>query len=223
MNIRDLIDSRLTVLTEADNTDPDALVSDFLKTTTGNDYTKEADELEAESNQSQSSQQPQSDQQTNEIPNQQNSDNTSQDDENNSQNTDDRYQLDNAETDYANESDSEYDIPKLKILNNLSDTEYKLNNLRCFNQFEDLAKNVENTINNNIMKISTTNQRQRQVVDIVHNNLSSMLEDLNNYMIFRFSDIYEDNILAYVTYLKRYHIAMKIIKLIVDENINNKK
>ena len=50
-----------------------------------------------------------------------------------------------------------------------------------------------------------------------------MLDDLNLYIVYKFSDIYEDNILAYTTFLKRYHIAMKLIELIVKENHEEKE
>lgn len=115
------------------------------------------------------------------------------------------------------------DLPKLKILNSISDKEYKLNNLKCYEYFRDLYKNVNDTINNNIMSITTINPRQKQIVDIVHNNLSNMISDLDVYMTLKFSDIYEDNILAYIVFLKRYQIAMKIIKLIIKENIEAKR
>lgn len=119
--------------------------------------------------------------------------------------------------------DPKDDIPKLKILKSLSDEEYQLCNIRCFNQFKELRKNVDGTINNNIMNVVTKNEKQRQVVSIVHNNLSKMLTDLDNYLIFRFSEVYEDNILAYVTYLKRYRTAMKIIELVINENRDNSR
>ena len=117
----------------------------------------------------------------------------------------------------------EEESDKLKILKSLSDTEYKMNNLNCYKKFRELYRNVDASLNNNIMNITTINAKQRQIVDIVHNNLSRMLDDLDNYMIFKFGDIYEDNIIAYITYLKRYHTAMKIIRLLVDENIKSKE
>ena len=114
--------------------------------------------------------------------------------------------------------DSKDDSPKLKILQSLSDKEYKLNNIRCHEQFKELYKNVQNTINNNIIDMVTKNEKQRQVVTFVHNNLSKMLDDLNTYIVYKFSDIYEDNILAYITFLKRYQIAMKLLDYIASEN-----
>ena len=50
------------------------------------------------------------------------------------------------------------------------------------------------------------------------NYFDKMLDDLNTYIVYKFSDIYEDNVLAYITFLKRYQIAMKLLDIIVTEN-----
>lgn len=109
-------------------------------------------------------------------------------------------------------------IPELKILSTLSDSEYSLCNIRLLDDFKDLQKNTETIINNIIMTITTKNPKQRQVIDIVHNNLRDMIDDINNYILYRNNDIYEENVIAYLTYIKRYQIAVKLIRIIIEEN-----
>lgn len=109
-------------------------------------------------------------------------------------------------------------IPELKVLNNLSDEEYNLNNLKCMKDFKNLAKIVDNSINNNIMNTITTNVQQRQAVKIVHDNLSQMINDMDNYLLSRFSSSYENNVTTYLTYLMRYKTALKIINHINKMN-----
>lgn len=114
-------------------------------------------------------------------------------------------------------------IPELKILNTLSDSEYALCNIRILEDFKELRKNVDSTINNILMTITTKNARQRQIINIVHSNLLEMMEDIDNYIVYRNNDVYEENVVAYLTYLKRYRIATNLIKLIVDENLKADK
>lgn len=109
-------------------------------------------------------------------------------------------------------------IPELKILSTLSDSEYSMLNTRILNSFNELRNNVISTINNILMTITTKNAKQRQAIDIVHRNLNDMIEDINNYILYRNKNVYEENVVAYLTYLKRYQIATRIVKLIIDEN-----
>lgn len=109
-------------------------------------------------------------------------------------------------------------IPELKILSTLSDSEYSMLNTRILESFIELRGNVDSTINNILMTITTKNAKQRQAIDIVHRNLNDMLEDIDNYILYRNKNVYEENVIAYLTYLKRYQIATRIVKLIVDEN-----
>lgn len=109
-------------------------------------------------------------------------------------------------------------IPELKILSTLSDSEYSMLNTRILNSFNELRNNVISTINNILMTITTKNAKQRQAIDIVHRNLNDMIEDIDNYILYRNKNVYEENVIAYLTYLKRYQIATRIVKLIIDEN-----
>ena len=112
-------------------------------------------------------------------------------------------------------------IPELRILSTLSDSEYALCNIKILEKFKELRNVTESSINNIIMNITTRNSRQVQIVDMVHQNLHEMIIDIDNYILYRNNDIYEENVTAYLTYLKRYDIAMKLIKNIVDENIKS--
>ena len=225
--VKNLIMKNYHVLTEAEGT-PEKLVNEYLQSQGVNEaeVNNEVNNMEEDNDQNNNNNEQNNNQNTQQN-NENNQENQQQDQASQGEDFQNDYSINNMDQDQYQEQDiqDDYDpkddIPKLKILNTLSDSEYKLNNLRCFDQFRELKKNVENYINNNIMDVTTKNSRQRQIVDIVHNNLSTMISDMDNYMIYRFGDIYEDNVIAYITYLKRYHIAIKIIKLIVDENIKN--
>ncbi len=225
MNMDRLTKMRIGVLTEANT--PEDLVGDFI------------DEQKAQGNLTEESDNDANQGQTNNTPDDQTAE-PADDTQDNPDEGDNDYDIDNNQDDQPQEGDEQSDdqatgddipdvpddykgtdeAPKLKILNSLTDKEYKLNNLKCYDDFIELYRNVKNSLNNNIMNILTKNKRQKQLVSLVHNNLSDMLEDLDNYMQFKFGDVYEDNILAYVTFLKRYHIAMKVVSVILDE-INN--
>lgn len=233
MNISSLTKMHIGVLAEdvTQTPNPEKLVDSFIKTQVEQGNMTEEDPQQAQPQQNQppenneppqQQEQPRDQQQNNQQPQQDDNpysidnnmgDNPDQD-PNMSQDNQDNYDMPDIDDDY----DAKDDTPKLKILQSLSDKEYKLNNIRCHDQFKELYKNVENTINNNIMDIVTKNERQRQIVTFVHNNLSKMLDDLNMYIVYKFSDIYEDNVLAYITFLKRYQIAMKLLDIIVSEN-----
>ena len=219
MNLAKLATSNMRVLTEADYDLPEQMVDNLLNNQ-GNDQ-------QNPDNQSQPEPQGNPEPPENQEPpqNEPETQGNQQDDPNNQEDQNNDGGEDNPPDDPNYDIQDDYDvkddIPKLKILKSLSDEEYKLNNIKCFQNFKELYSKVENTVNNNIMDTVTKNARQRQIVNMVHNNLSGMLDDLDNYMIFKFGDIYEDNILAYVTYLKRYHVAMRIIGLVVKENMEN--
>ena len=125
--------------------------------------------------------------------------------------------------DVPDDYEAKQTIPELKILSTLSDSEYQLCNIRILEDFKELRRNVDSTINNILMTITTKNAKQRQVINIVHNNLYEMLEDIDNYILYRNKDVYEENVVAYLTYLKRYRIATNLIKIIVDENLKSDK
>lgn len=230
MDINRLTHMKIGILTEANDAgipDPEKLVNGFVKeqVEAGNMVEEDTQNNNPQPNQQPQQEPPVQDQQQDSNQNQ----DVSQD-----RPDDNPYALDSqdsnaadAQMDQGDDTDmpdvpddynAEDESPKLKILQSLTDKEYKLNNIHCHEQFKELYNNVENSINNYIMNIVTKNVKQRQIVTHIHNNLSRMLDDLNTYIVYKFSDIYEDNILAYTTFLKRYQIAMKIIKLISEEN-----
>ena len=129
--------------------------------------------------------------------------------------------VDNFENNEFNDeqyNDIDLEPPKLKILSSLTDTEYKMCNLRCLRQFHNLRRNVQDMLNNNIMDIKIIDNRYRKIISYVENNLYSMISDMADYTEYKFGDIYEDNIMAYITFLKRYKIAMRIINLVLLED-----
>ena len=130
-----------------------------------------------------------------------------------------------SEDDYLNEElPNRMSIPQIDIMDGMSEIEHSLNNLKLLEQFNELYVEVKDCLyGNTISNISVKNAKQRQAVDIVRENLSSMLADIHTYTHLRFSDIYEENMIAYITYLKRFKIAMKILKIIVDENSENEQ
>ena len=107
-------------------------------------------------------------------------------------------------------------IPDIQILN-ISETEKQLLNIKLLRSFKELYKNTDNSFNN-ITSITTKTPKQVQVIDTVANNLSNMREDIKNYMQYKFNDVYETNMTGYLTYLKRYKLAMELIHLVIDEN-----
>lgn len=111
--------------------------------------------------------------------------------------------------------------PGLRLLSSISDEQYRLCNIKLHKKFIELTEDVRNTINNTIMNIITINSRQRQAIDITHNNLISMIDDITNYVMYNFGNTYESNVIAYVTFLKRYQIAMNIINIVISENSRN--
>lgn len=125
---------------------------------------------------------------------------------------------DNSDSDIPDDYEPKQTIPELRILSTLSDKEYALCNIKIIESFQTLKRNVENTSNNLIPLVTTKNIRQRQAISIVKKNLYQMAIDINNYIMYRNNNVYEENVRAYLTYLKRYQIATNIIKLIIDEN-----
>ena len=128
-------------------------------------------------------------------------DNISQDDS--QEQSDDYEYMDNSESEetISDDYEAKQTIPELKILSTLSDSEYSLCNIKIIEQFRELQDNVESTINNILMNITTKNDRQVQVVEIVHQNLYDMIQDINTYILYRNNDIYEENVRTYLTYL----------------------
>jgi hypothetical protein len=112
-------------------------------------------------------------------------------------------------------------IPDIKVLN-LSDTDRKLNNLKLFKQFKELYRDTESTIDGLSTKV-TKSARQRQIFDVVTKNLSSMLDDLEIYMQYKFSDVYETNMTVYLTYTKRLKLATELLRLSCDEEESRQK
>lgn len=145
-----------------------------------------------------------------------NSDDSSNDDDNNSENSDNQ----DGDLEQYNEEDN-IDTTKLKILSSLSDSEYKLCNLRCLRNFHELDKQITDTINNNIMNIRSTDKKHGKIINHVLDNLYSMQSDLLDYIQYKFGDVYEDNVITYITYLKRYRTAIKLINMILLEDKNN--
>ena len=142
----------------------------------------------------------------------------------NQQSDDDYEYMDNTPNDNIPDNyEAKQTIPELKILSTLSDSEYTLCNIKIMEQFKELQNNVESSINNILINITTRNERQVQIVEIVHDNLLDMVQDINTYILYRNNDIYEENVRTYLTYLKRYDIAMKLIKSILDENSKSEK
>lgn len=140
------------------------------------------------------------------------------------QQSDDYEYIDNGSTDTVPENyEPKQTIPELRILSTLSDSEYALCNIKIIEQFKELQNNVESTINNILMNITTRNERQVQIVEIVHDNLLDMVQDISTYILYRNNNIYEENVRTYLTYLKRYDIAMKLIRAILDENSKSDK
>jgi len=114
--------------------------------------------------------------------------------------------------------------PGLRILTSISDNQYKLCNATLHQKFTKLASEITDIINNTIMVIRPNNDREAQVVGIVHDNLSKMVTDIHNYSLYTFSDTYESNVVAYISFLKRYKIAMQIIdELIKARNTEDPK
>jgi hypothetical protein len=145
-----------------------------------------------------------------------------QEDENQPESSEYKYMDNGSDESIPEDYEPKQSIPELKILSTLSDSEYALCNIKILEQFKELQNNVESTINNILMNVTTRNARQVQIVEIVHENLHAMLDDINTYILYRNNDIYEENVRTYLTYLKRYDIAMKLIKAILDENVESK-
>ena len=129
--------------------------------------------------------------------------------------------MDNGSDTVPENYEAKQTIPELRILSTLSDSEYALCNIKIMEQFKELQSNAESSINNILMNITTRNARQEQIVEIVHENLHDMIQDISTYILYRNNDIYEENVRTYLTYLKRYDIAMKLVKSILEENKNN--
>ena len=117
-------------------------------------------------------------------------------------------------------------MPKLKVLN-LSEEDRKLNNLMILKKFNELIRNVTDNLNNNIINMTIKTKKESQIVNKVCDNLNDMIESIRNYVLYKFDDTYEENVVVYNAFLKRYQIAMKLIRQIIDDqssdNENNLK
>lgn len=179
-----------------------------------------ADQIQDQNNEQSQDEQPQEDSsientnQQNDVEQQSIQDNNTNQPQNAEYLEDNNSEIDDIPDDY----EPKQKIPELKILSTLSDSEYSMLNTRILNSFNELRNNVISTINNILMTITTKNAKQRQAIDIVHRNLNDMIEDIDNYILYRNKNVYEENVIAYLTYLKRYQIATRIVKLIIDEN-----
>ena len=187
---------------------------------------EEQQNQQQEDNQAENQQQEETEQ---DLENPENDNVDNQDDENNipnsseQDNTQDNAEqdgeyIDNQSEDIPEDYEPKQTIPELKILSTVSDNEYKLSNIKVMEQFRELRQKVDSLINNILRTITTKTSRQRQIVNIVHKNLYDMTEDIDNYILYRDNGVYEENSIAYLTYLKRYQIATKIIRYIIEEN-----
>lgn len=136
------------------------------------------------------------------------------------------------EADNSSETDSEQDTPTTEpddeanqniILTNLSTEEYNFNNMRCYRKFYNLYNKINDAKNSIFDNIVTKNENQRKLLSYVKNNLASMLTDINDYMLYRYSRNYETNVSMYLLFLKRYNTAIEIINNMVKQNLKDKE
>lgn len=136
------------------------------------------------------------------------------------------------EADNSAETDSEQDTPTTEpddeanqniILTNLSTEEYNFNNMRCYRKFYNLYNKINDAKNSIFDNIVTKNENQRKLLSYVKNNLASMLTDINDYMLYRYSRNYETNVSMYLLFLKRYNTAIEIINNMVKQNLKDKE
>ena len=116
--------------------------------------------------------------------------------------------------------EEENSIPKLTILN-LPERDKKLNNLNLLKQFNELSRNISDNLNSNIINITVLNKKQRQILDFVSDNLFNMVTDIKNYVLYKYDDVYEENVITYNAFLKRYHTALQLVRQIVDEQMES--
>jgi hypothetical protein len=228
MDINKLLSFRPITLNEAKSPDPEDIVntinglkpseikgySDTLPEDKDNDGTEDDDNDVTDQNNNDQENTQDNDENTQHKNNNDNQESITDDMPEPETNIDDQYNFDDGDPQRS-------DIPDFKILTTLTDKEYKLNNLKCMKQFNDLYENVESMLNNNIINITTKNSRQQQIISIVSSNLKSMLVDLDYYIRLRFGDSYEENTIAYLTFLKRFKIAAQIIKLVISEDVSS--
>ena len=129
------------------------------------------------------------------------------------ENIDDDLENDSGETE---EQDNINSIPKLEILN-LSEKDKKLNNLMILRKFKKLARSANENLNNNIINMTAMTKKQSQLIDIVCDNIAKMIDSINDYILYKFDDVYEENVVVYNAFLKRYKTAMELIREIVDD------
>ena len=136
------------------------------------------------------------------------------------------------EADNSSETDSEQDTPTTEpddeanqniILTNLSTEEYNFNIMRCYRKFYNLYNKINDAKNSIFDNIVTKSENQRKLLSYVKNNLTSMLTDINDYMLYRYSRNYETNVSMYLLFLKRYNTAIEIINNMVKQNLKDKE
>ena len=120
------------------------------------------------------------------------------------------------DSDETEEQDNINSIPKLEILN-LSEKDKKLNNLMILRKFKKLARSANENLNNNIINMTAMTKKQSQLIDIVCDNIAKMIDSINDYILYKFDDVYEENVVVYNAFLKRYKTAMELIREIVDD------
>ena len=120
------------------------------------------------------------------------------------------------DSDETEEQDNINSIPKLEILN-LSEKDKKLNNLMILRKFKKLARSANENLNNNIINMTAMTKKQSQLIDIVCDNITKMVDSINDYILYKFDDVYEENVVVYNAFLKRYKTAMELIREIVDD------
>lgn len=187
---------------------------------TGDQNQQSQDAPQAQTTQEQQPQntQPQQD------PNQQQQQNPDQQPQENdqAQNTEDDEQSDymeNSDLSIDDMDDTREPELELDILRNLSDSEYKINNIRCYRNMEKLYNTVGDTSDTIISSIVTKNKGQRIVLNKIKDNLDRLLVDMNDYIMYRFGRSYENNMIAYIAFYKRFSIALDVAKSIVKENV----
>ena len=117
-------------------------------------------------------------------------------------------------TDDASMDDTTPQSNEIKILN-LSEKDKQLNNLKLSRKFSVLINDIQVTIDNLISR-PTYSQKQTQVIDKCMENLNDMVEDVKTYMTIKFSDTYETNVTAYLTFLKRFKTVLALIRVSND-------
>lgn len=215
MDFSNLINTRLTVLNEAENRSRYSIPDEEFDDQNSNDETEDTptnnpNDVENDDNQANEEENNKYDL----------SDDIDEEEPSSEDQGDEQYQ---EQEDYDNNQDNnpedepvENSIPKLTILN-LSEKDKKLNNLNLLKQFNELSKNISDNLNSNIINITTLNKKNNQIIDFVSDNLYKLVTEIQDYVLYKYDDVYEENVITYNAFLKRYHTALQLIRQIVDE------